>query len=154
MRHLLFALLMLSLELAANEPAKNDKTIKETLSHTSRINPHLLLDVIDEQLNALRSNEIEKAYRDYSSSEFLQKTSLDDFKKQIVQFTPFSKNKLFQFQSFYTEDNIATFGGDLLSTDGDSVRVEYDLVMEGGKWKIYGIQIYQNSLSTPIKNPF
>lgn len=141
----LLAMALLPLGINAQELKTGNKTSKEILSHTARINPQLLLGVIENQLKALRDKEIDKAYKDYTSSDFQKQTSLEDFKELIGKFPQLSNNKLFQFQSFYTEDDIASFGGDLLSMEGDFVRVEYDLVMEDGKWKIYGMQIYTNT---------
>ena len=142
------------LSMQAKEPIHDIKTKKTTLSYTSRIKPQDLLVVIKGQLNALRSKNIEKAYQDFTSIDFRDKISLEDFKKLMNQYTAFSDNKLFQFQSFYTEDDTASFGGDLLSNKGEYISVEYDLVLENGNWKILGIQIYQNELSMPRKESF
>lgn len=143
---LLAAFIVLLLGVVSKDLIAEKKPEKQILSHTSRINPHVLLEVIENQLKVLREKEIDKAYRDFTASEFQKQTSLEDFREIVGQFTPLSNNKLFQFQSFYTEDDVASFGGDLLATGGDFVRVEYDLVMEGGKWKIFGIQIFKNTL--------
>lgn len=145
---------LFSFLLYGEENGLDIKIKKEELRHTSRINSKQLLEIIDSQLKALRGKEIDKAYQENTSMEFRKKTSLDDFKKLVERFKPFSQNKLFQFQSFYTEDDIATFGGELHSIEGESIPVEYDFIQEDGKWKILGIQIYQNELSLPSQDSF
>lgn len=137
--------------LNASGAANDIKSKKAAYSHVSTINSQQLLDVVDAQLKAIRAKDIDKAYDQYTSAEFRKKTSLDDFKKLIDKFKALSNNKLFQFQSFYLEDDIATFSGDLHSMEGESIPVEYDFVLEDGKWKILGIQIYQTEMALPFQ---
>lgn len=153
-RFMFFLVHLFPLWIQAKEPIHDVKTKKMALSYTSRINPQDLLAVIEGLLAAMRSGDIDKAYQEFTSTEFRERTSLEEFKVLTNQYPSFSSNKLFQFQSFYTENDIATFGGDLLSATGVSIPVEYDLVLENGKWKIYGIQVYQNELSRPLKDNF
>lgn len=145
---LFFILFLFPLLIGAKEPSKDIKIKRNVILNVSQINIQDLLAVVDAQLKAIRSNEIEKAYNDYTSIEFRKTISLDDFKKIISEIKVLSNNKLFQFQSFYTEDDIATFSGELISVDGTSVQVEYDLVLENDQWKILGIQIYKTSVSS------
>lgn len=149
MKMLFFALFLFSVLLHAKQPANDIKTKKAELKSSWNINSEKLFDVIESQLKALRAKEIDKAYNDYTSTEFRKNTTLESFKAMISKFKSFSNNRLFQSHSFYVENEIATFGGDLLSEEGESIPVEYDFVMENGKWKILGIQIYQNELSLP-----
>ncbi|HEV8052499.1 MAG TPA: DUF4864 domain-containing protein [Parachlamydiaceae bacterium] len=148
-RIIVTALYLFPFFLTAGQATNDIHTKKTVLSHTSRITPQPFLDAVDGQLKALRAKEIEKAYKDYTSAEFRKNTSLEDFQKLINNFKALSSNKLFQFQSFHVEDDIATLSGDAQSDDGDSIPVEYDFIMEDGKWKILGIQIYRNELSLP-----
>lgn len=140
-------LVFLPLLAQANGLNQDIKTKKEELAHVSRVNSQLLLDVVNAQLKALRENQLERAYQEFTSMQFKENTSLEAFKELVAKFKALSHNKLFQFQSFYLEDNIATFGGDLQSMEGQSIPVEYDFVLEDGKWKILGIQIYQTEVS-------
>jgi hypothetical protein len=132
--------------ISAKEPNHDIKAKKEALVNTSHINMQELLEIIENHLKAIRAHDIEKAYND-TSIEFRKKVSLEDYKNSISKSKPLSNNKLFQFQSFYTEDDIATFGGELYSIDGEYIPVEYDLILQDGKWKILGIQIYKNEYS-------
>lgn len=103
----------------------------------------LLLPVIEGQLKAIREGNIDKAYQEYTSADFRKVTSLEQFKELISQYAVLAKNKTFQFQSLYFEEHIGTFQGALVSTDGDALQTEYDLVEEQGKWKIEGIQLFK-----------
>jgi hypothetical protein len=152
-RAVLLITLFIPLLANADEPVnRNDIQTKKTmLSKTSRISPQPLLDVVEGQLKLLRTLEIEKAYNEYTTKEFRNKTSLDDFKKLIAKYKVLANNNLFQFQSFYIEDDIASLGGELHSKDGVTVPVEFDFILEDGQWKIMGIQIYQNELPLPAK---
>jgi hypothetical protein len=151
---ILFALFVFPLMAQAGESRNDIQSKKTVLSHTARITPQPFLDLIDEQLKALRAKEIDKAYNDYTSAEFRRNTTPTGFKELVGRFKSLSNNKLFQFQSFHVEDDIATLGGDALSDDGDSIPVEYDFVLEDGKWKILGIQIYKNELSLPSRETY
>lgn len=152
-RSFLFISLFIPLLANADDSVnRNDIQSKKTmLSKTSRISPQPLLDVVEGQLKLLRTLEIEKAYNDYTTKEFRNKTSLDDFKKLIAKYKVLANNNLFQYQSFYVEDDIASLGGELHSIDGVAVPVEFDFILEDGQWKIMGIQIYQNEVPMPAK---
>lgn len=152
-RSFLFITLFIPLLAIADDSVnKNDIQSKKTLlSKTSRISPQPLLDVVEGQLKLLRTLEVEKAYNDYTTKEFRNKTSLDDFKKLIAKYKVLANNNLFQYQSFYIEDDIASLGGELHSVDGITVPVEFDFILEDGQWKIMGIQIYQNEVPMPAK---
>ncbi len=106
-----------------------------------------LLALIEEQLAAIRAGKIDKAYQEYTSVEFRKSTSLEQFKQLVNNTAVISKNKSFQFYSFYIENDIATFQGILISSDGANVKVEYDLIQEGDKWKIYGLQLVRPEMT-------
>lgn len=123
--------------LAAFEPSKEEIT--------GNIQP--LISVVDAQLSALNKGDIDKAYNDFTSSKFRSTTSLDKYKQLIT--TYITKNMKFQLHSTYFEDGIASLQGNLVSTDGDSLSVEYDLIQEGGQWKIYGFQLINPEVQAP-----
>jgi hypothetical protein len=134
------------------EGASNDiQSKKTTLSNTSRISPQPFLEVIDALLKTLREKKVEQGYNNYTSAEFRRKTSLEDFQKMVDKFKALNQNKLFQLQSFFIENDIVSFDGDLNSEGGETIPVELDFIMEDGKWKILGMQIYQNEISLPVQ---
>jgi hypothetical protein len=133
----------------AAETNNDIRTKKEVLSHTSRITPEPFLKVVDGQLGAIRSNELSKAYNDYTSTAFRTNISFEEFKTLVAKYQALFNNQNFQFSSFYIDDDIATFGGELFSAKGEAISVEYDFVSENDQWKIEGIQIYKNELPQP-----
>lgn len=139
-------ILLIPLIASADEPVEIKKT---SLDNTTRISPKPLLDLIEEQLKLFRTLKIEEAYN-YTTKEFRQKTSLDDYKRLVAKYKALSQNNLFKFESFHIEKDIATISGELHSKDGEVVPVEFDFVMDNGKWKIMGIQIYKNEMPSPV----
>ena len=148
-KYFLFSVLLLPV-LIFSETTNNDiQSKKSILSNTSRISPQPFLEVVEGLLKSLRSNDIAKAYTEYTATEFRKQTSLADFQKLVEKYKVLNNNKLFQFQSFYVENDTVSFGGDLHSEKGETIPVEFDFISEDDKWKILGIQIYQNELSLP-----
>ena len=114
----------------------------------------MLIEKINGFLEAIRLNKPDVAYKDFTSKEFQKKTSLENFKNIIAEKTHLYKNKLFQYRSFFIEDNIATFQGDHVFPDGSTLSSEYDFIQEGKDWKIMGLQFFKpEEMSIPINTP-
>jgi len=112
-----------------------------------------LLPVINGQLEALRKGSTEKAYQDFTSRKFRKTTSLEQFNQLVDKYQALSKNRLYQYNSFYVEDGIATFEGNLISEEGESLATEFDLIEENGSWKILGIQVFRQEMAYPPRQP-
>ena len=123
---------------------------KILLANTTKVTSTPFFEMTETFLKDLRSKGVEKVYNDYTSKEFRKKTSLEEFKKMLEKFKLFSESTIFQFQSFFVEEGIASLGGDLYSETGKAVPIEFDFVQEDGKWKILGMQIYENEASLPV----
>jgi hypothetical protein len=91
----------------AAETNNDIRTKKEVLSHTSRITPEPFLKVVDGQLGAIRSNELSKAYNDYTSTAFRTNISFEEFKTLVAKYQALFNNQNFQFSSFYIDDDMA-----------------------------------------------
>ncbi|MEI8365928.1 MAG: DUF4864 domain-containing protein [Parachlamydiaceae bacterium] len=112
-----------------------------------------LLQIINNFLDTLRKGDTVTAYNHYTSQQFQKNISLDNFKTLVAREPTLAQNKLFQHRSFYIEDEIVSFEGDLISTTGVAVPVEFDFLMEGNEWKIMGLQLYQpEGLTLPDNN--
>lgn len=105
-----------------------------------------LLEIIEHLMADLRNKKISEAYADLTSKEFQKTTPLESFKQLVNDYDVLSQNKYFQYQSFYFENNIATFQGLLISKNGVAVQAEFDLVKEEGKWKIFGMQLFKQEM--------
>lgn len=100
-----------------------------------------LTDTIYNQLSALRAGDLEKAYYSYTSKDFQNATSLDDFKKFINLVPALNNNKSASFTERGFTNNEGTVKGTLQSKENITTPVEYKLRKEGGTWKILGIQV-------------
>lgn len=101
-----------------------------------------LVSTMQNQLEALRAGNIDKAYYDYTSTDFQQSTSLADFKAFIRQHPELTRNKSSTFATReINNDNTGDIKGTLTSTDGITTSIEYILVREKNMWKIIGIKI-------------
>lgn len=118
-----------------------------SITHSSNLkavhaNKEELIKIISNFLEKVRMDKLEDAYNNFTSKQFRNDSSLNDFTAIVKSNIVLSKNKIFQYQSFYVEDEIATFQGDLVATDGTNVPAEFDFVQEDNSWKIMGLQLF------------
>lgn len=99
-----------------------------------------LLTPIEGQLKALKAGDINTAYS-YTSNQFQQATSLEQFTTFVNQYPSLKSNKDYSFTNRTNENGIGTVDGKLTAADGTVVPVEYKLVKENNEWKILGIDI-------------
>ena len=95
---------------------------------------------IEEQLSLLKNGKIKNAY-EITSKGFKAETSLETFNTFIEQHPAFQENKSYKFNEKKEVGSIVILKGDLISEDGDKTRVQYKVIKENNKWKIYGIEI-------------
>lgn len=99
------------------------------------------VDTIDYQLEALRENNIDKAYFDYTSKEFKATTSLDQFRHFVETYPVFLNNQSAHFSQRSIEHHVGTLKGNLTSNDHVITPIEYKLIKEEGKWRILSIRL-------------
>lgn len=99
-----------------------------------------LVDTVDKQLTALRSDDIVLAYS-YTSKDFQHATSLDDFKRFVDHFPSLKNNKSASFSRREIQNNQGILKGTLQAKDGGETPIEYRLIKEEGKWKILSIDM-------------
>ncbi len=99
------------------------------------------VDVVDHQLEALRQNDIAKAYYAYTSKDFQSATSLDQFRHFIEAYPVFLNNQSAHFTQRSIDRNIGTLKGNLTSQDHVNTPIEYKLIKEDDKWKILSIRL-------------
>lgn len=98
-----------------------------------------LITIVKKQLASLKNGDFDDAYKTYTSDEFKKATSLDAF-KTFLQRHPI----LSQYSDIELSDPIVGNGTAKIKVffKGDQPSgVEYSLGMEGGNWKIWGMQI-------------
>ncbi|CUI17830.1 conserved hypothetical protein [Candidatus Protochlamydia naegleriophila] len=100
-----------------------------------------LVDVIDNQLEALRQNDVTKAYYGYTSKDFQAATSQEQFREFIETYPVFLNNQSAHFTQRSIDNNISTLKGNLTSQDHINTPIEYKLIKEDDKWKILSIRL-------------
>jgi Domain of unknown function (DUF4864)/zinc-ribbon domain len=110
-----------------------------------------LVDVVDNQLNALRANDASKAYYAYTSKAFQNSTSLDEFRQFVQTYPIFSENQSAHFTQRSIKDHVGILKGNLTSKDHVNTPVEFKLIKEGDKWKILSVRLLKPNLRIPTK---
>ena len=99
-----------------------------------------LLIPINNQLDALRGNDIESAYNETSTA-FKKATSLYTFKRFVNSYPGLSNNKEASFSERKFENDLGYVKGSLTDQNGGVIPIEYQLVKENDSWKILAINI-------------
>lgn len=103
---------------------------------------------IQEQLVALKNNQLTEAYYSYTAKEFQKATPLEKFKEIIRSFHPLSEVKEINVDDSEEKDDRTRLNVTLKTDDKKSFKMEYDLVKEEGNWKI----IFFKLLSNPVED--
>ena len=107
-----------------------------------------VLTLIENQMNAIQSNNIAAAYDTYTTIAFRNNTSLEEFKYFISSYPVFIKNRNSYFGGIKFQEDNAIINGTLTATDGTTAIVEYYLNKENGLWKILGIEVKRPSVTS------
>jgi hypothetical protein len=105
------------------------------------------LQMVNDQLTALRHNDIDRAYS-YCSISFQKSTTRDDFLKMVEDY-PILKNA----KEFSSNDRSKNVGGltilkgTISGGDGSKLPAEYQLVRENDKWKIQSVKLSPAGMS-------
>lgn len=105
---------------------------------------------IDKQLEALKKGDIKAAYA-YTSKDFQNATSLDDFKAFIKQYPSLTNNRSSFFNERQIENNVGVMKGTLTAKDGAKTPIQYRLIKEDGVWKILNIEVLPTGAGVDIK---
>jgi Domain of unknown function (DUF4864) len=109
------------------------------------------LQMVNDQLGALRRNDIDRAYS-YCSIAFQKSTSRDDFLRMVEDY-PVLKNAK-EFSSMDRSKNVGgltILKGTITGEDGSKLPAEYQLVRENDKWKIQSLKLSPSGMS--VENP-
>jgi len=100
-----------------------------------------ILSLIESQINAIQKNDLISAYNDFTTGQFRNATTLDEFKYFITSYPVFTNTKNAYFGNADVKGDYATIQGTISSVQGDNSFVTYYLAREGGNWKILGIDL-------------
>lgn len=99
-----------------------------------------LVEPVEAQLAAFRSNDVAKAYFGYVSKDFQETTPLKSFREFVQNYPILVKHR----SATFSDGNIDGKQGTLeavLNGDQMSTSVEYKLKKEDGKWKIWSMRL-------------
>lgn len=120
---------------------KDSKYIPQPKSAPEDFDTSFLTDIIKEQLQKIKSKDYYNAYNDYTSEQFRESTSFDQFVKFLTQNSAFTENNSAKYGELTLNNNIAIITGVLTGPNNESITVEYNLIKENDEWKILGIKI-------------
>ena|ERR1700733_13691756 len=103
-----------------------------------------ILMIIENLLNALQSKEFTKAYQLFTTRNFREQTSEQDFTFFVSSYPIMmnAKNAFFgNLESVDPKMGIVRIQGSLSSTEGNNLRLEFYLQRLGDDWRIEGIQV-------------
>ncbi len=101
---------------------------------------------VQDQLVALKNNQLTEAYYSFTSKEFQKATPLEKFKEIIRSFQPLSQIREIQVDEKEEKNDRTRLNMTLKTEDNQSFKMEYDLVKEDGDWKI----VFFKLLSNPV----
>ncbi len=101
-----------------------------------------LLDTINNQLEAIKFHEFDRAYFFYASKDFKAKTSYRQFNLFIQANPVLLNNKSLATTEVHIDKNIGYYKGIITSKSDDVKIIHYELIYEDDTWKVLGIQIY------------
>lgn len=97
--------------------------------------------IIQGQLKTIEKGDIKRAYEEYTSKQFRQATSLDQFEKITKDFPAFHKTNRVSANNVTFNNNVAVLNGYLASEEEEKYPFEYDFIKENGTWKIVFMKI-------------
>lgn len=106
--------------------------------------------VIQQQLDILKSNDIDKAYT-FASKDFKEYTSYDSFKRFVEAYPEFTSATSYSISDVTPEDESDMFLVTFKTPKGDS-HLEYRLTKDDGEWKAWGMRFLDSAYEYPIKD--
>ncbi len=99
-----------------------------------------LVEPVEAQLAAFRSNDVAKAYFGYVSKDFQETTPLKSFREFVKSYPVLTRHHSATFSDGNVEGKQATLEA-ILNGDEVSTSVEYKLSKEDGRWKIWSMRL-------------
>lgn len=101
-----------------------------------------LLTVIENLITTIQANQIQKAYQEYTSEQFKKTSTFEEFDSFVKGNPEFLNSKNAFFGNIARKPKgVYSIEGTLIANNGDSVRMEFDMVMEKGEWRVIGVKV-------------
>ncbi|MEM1282829.1 MAG: DUF4864 domain-containing protein [Chlamydiota bacterium] len=99
------------------------------------------LQAIDDHVLSLREKNIPKAYYKYTTNEFQENTSLEEFTALVNRYAPLFDNQSIKLSAMQFYEEVAQYTGVITAASGESLTVEYQLTKSDREWKILGLKL-------------
>lgn len=100
-----------------------------------------LAKVVEDQIREIKSNNIQKAYSDYTSQGFKEVTSIQEFQEFLKNHPYYLTYQSLELPHLSFEGNIAVLSGILVANKEETYSLEYQFVKQNKEWKILHIDI-------------
>lgn len=100
-------------------------------------------DVVEKHIEKIREHQISQAYYEYTSREFQSATPLETFREFLTLYPALLENKKWILEQSYFQNHRGLVKGLLVSTDLTEMHGEWELVKEGGEWKIASVHLFE-----------
>lgn len=114
--------------------------MKASLPEAKPVEVKDLLSVVENELNAIKAREFQRAYNDYLSDQLKSENSFDVFQVFVKKYPILLNFDSINILEPYIEENIGKVSVELIR-DGETNTVDYILELEGGAWKISGMHL-------------
>ena len=104
------------------------------------ISTSALVDVTENHLSSLRSNDVSAAYK-YTSKRFRKVTPLPTFEKFISSYPILTEHESFSVGGRQFSGNTGSVEGTLTSEKHGVANIEFQMIKEGDDWRIQGFDL-------------
>lgn len=99
-----------------------------------------LFDPVEKQLTALKTNNFQEAYYDYTSKDFQTNNSFENFKKTFSNHPILHKFTILKLGNVTENNNYGSLKAVLQAPSKEGAEILFNLIKEGETWKILSIQ--------------
>jgi len=107
----------------------------------------------ESQLEEIKKNQITKAYYEFSSTKFKEKTSLGAFKKFIEDNPSLIEFESVHFEESQKENNYGVAYGELNILDDITIPIKYEFIKEEGEWRVLRLELDAPQVITQGEDP-
>ncbi len=105
--------------------------------------------LIKQQLDLIREGNVKEAYENFTSDEFKEATSAEDFNQFINNYPEFKEYKSVRFGN-KTETNGILLQQVVLASDKGNSDIDFWLAKQNGDYKVWGIRVEESAFYPPI----
>lgn len=121
--------------------SKTEEPSKEVSAQATQIEKDLIQSITD-QLKLIKEGNLQGAYQNFTSKEFQEATSVEQFGEFVRNHSSLFENKASEFGKIFFDNNVGTVTATLTGNDGTLNNVEYSLVNQNGNWKILQMKVF------------